>query len=341
MTPREQKLRIMGVHLGGSATKKTAVVRASVQVKRLLSGIPEGVNHDLFSNALKAYFPDLNIEPERPGQNTGQTSEGGSSPLFWEAFSAEIGPSSHQDSDARFFDVVSDLGGADVFCIDAPLTLPPCLSCPPECAKTFPCSSRAADFMRAIWEEKRKNDKRARPPLPYIDRYFEVYARNTFEHPGYSGSFEIESAMGSNRAPLTARAICLARQLKQRYPKALIVETNSIVAALGWSLHSGYKIDSLLSLKSSQFGRSARAGLLKKLEQKRFATRSANLHEDLFTEYASQVEVFLAAMGALSAWGLLNGEILITKEFLTVEAGSPLQGWACVPKDVAQYAWGH
>lgn len=335
MASQEQKVTVIGIHLGGAGTQKTAAVRATVTLRRLLSGIPFGNEHSILAKALAAYFPTLEIEPKVEGQKI----EGGSTPLFWEAFSAEIGPAFRKDSDTRLLETVADLGGANVFCIDAALTLPPCLNCPESCSGMLPCNSTSTQLMRKIWEDRKNVDKRLRPPHPYMDRYFEVYARSTFDHPGFSGSFEVEAALGSNRAPLTARAISIARGLKHQYPKALIIETNSIISALGWALNSGYKIASLLELKSTESGSSARAGLLKKIEQKRVAVRSANLHEDLFMEFASQPEVFFAAMGALSAWGLLNGEILVTKEFLTLEKTSPLKGWACVPKDVANYAW--
>lgn len=335
---REQNMRIIGVHLAGPSTRKTAVVRASGTVRTALSGMPEGAEHDVLKSSLQAYFPQLEVEP----LESHKTYADCASPLFWEVFTSDLGPSSHQDADARLLQAIEDLGGADVFCIDAPLTLPPCVQCSTfGCREPKGCDNASVALMKKLWEERRQTDRKARSPLPYLDRYFEVFARSTFEHPGFTGSFEIEAPMGSNRAPLTARSIHLSRQLTAAFPKALILETNSLVSALGWSLHSGYKLSSLLELKNNSLGTTSRAGLLKRLEQKRFATRSAMLHEDIFSEFYGQTEIFLAAMGALSAWGLFLGEVLVTKEFLALEPGTPLRGWACVPKDVAQYAWGH
>jgi hypothetical protein len=133
----------------------------------------------------------------------------------------------------------------------------------------------------------------------------------------------------------------LRRELLDVFPGALIVETNPALATLGWSLTSGYKLGSLLETKSSQSGRSARAGLLKRLEQRRMAVRGAALHEQLFTDFAANPSVFHAAMAALTGWGLLSGEISLHDDFLKLDAGYPLQGWACVPKEAANYAWGH
>jgi len=156
-----------------------------------------------------------------------------------------------------------------------------------------------------------------------------------------SGTCEIEAALGSNRAPVTARARRLRRELLTRFPGVLVIETNAALATLGWSLSTGYKVGSLLDMKASQSGRSARAGLLKRLEQRQMAVRSATLHEQLFADFAANPAVFSAAMAALAGWGLLSGEISLHDDFLKLDAASPLAGWACVPKEAANYAWGH
>jgi hypothetical protein len=44
-------------------------------------------------------------------------------------------------------------------------------------------------------------------------------------------------------------------------------------------------------------------------------------------------------MGALSAWVLFNGEAFITQEFLTQKIDNPLQGWAIIPKEIAESGW--
>jgi predicted nuclease with RNAse H fold len=244
----------------------------------------------------------------------------------------------------------------DVVVIDAPLTLPPCVACPLPCPGTRDCRVPEVVMMREAWDAKRRQEsdervslgqkadrreKRIRIPQPYLDRAYEVFARNHYEHPMLSGTFEIEAALGSNRAPVTARARRLRRELLARFPGVLILETNPALATLGWSLTTGYKVASLLEMKSSQSGRSARAGLLKRLEQQQIALRGAALHEQLFTDFAVNATVFHAAMAALTGWGLFSGEISLHEDFLKLDVGSPFLGWACVPKEAANYAWGH
>lgn len=337
----QKTIRILGIHLAGAHTRKSAAVRASVTLQEIRSGLEPGPAHDLFRKGMEGRFPGLPCVDAKEQRFAPRPT-----PLLWEAYASEIGPSSHRDGDTRFVEVVADMGGADVVVIDAPLTLPPCVGCTLPCPGTLKCVVPDVALMREAWERKqaeraRDRNKRVRLPQPYVDRAYEVFARNHFEHPLLSGTFELESALGSNRAPVTARAVRLAREMQTRFPDALIVETNSALATLGWSLTAGYKLSSLLELRSVQSGRSARAGMLKRLEQRQIALRSATLHEQLFADFAENATVFHAGVAALTGWGLLTGEIYLPEDFLKLDARHPLRGFACVPKEAAQYAWGH
>ncbi|MCA2958712.1 MAG: hypothetical protein IOD12_00575 [Silvanigrellales bacterium] len=358
-------VRILGIHLAGAHTRKSCAVRASTLLNECRSGVEAGPLHALYCRGLSGRFEDLPRVSENdlsvpPRLNAASEGEADATkapnPLIWEAYSADIGPSPHRDSDSRFIEVVSDMGPVDVVILDAPLTLPPCVSCDLPCPGTTLCPVPEVVLMRQAWEERRqleadarvaqgkkafRREKRVRIPQPYLDRAFEVFARNHYEHPILSGTFEIEAALGSNRAPVTARSRRLQRELLARFPGVLLLETNPALATLGWSLSTGYKVGSLLEMKSTQSGRSARAGLLKRLEQRRMAVRGASLHEILFADFASNPGVFHAAMAALTAWGLFSGEISLHEEFLSLNPDSPFRGWACVPKEAANYAWGH
>lgn len=356
-------VRFLGIHLAGAHTRKSCAVRGSALFHEFRSGVAAGRVHDLYCQGLAGRFDELPRVSEsdaterlRSERNVSSDEAASLSPLLWEAYSADIGPSPHRDSDSRFIEVVSDMGPVDVVILDAPLTLPPCVTCRLPCPGTHLCEVPEVILMRQAWEERRqveadgrvaqgkkafRKEKRVRLPQPYLDRAFEVFARNHYEHPILSGTFEIEAALGSNRAPVTARSRHLQRELLARFPGVLILETNSALATLGWSLSTGYKVGSLLEMKSTQSGRSARAGLLKRLEQRRMALRGANLHELLFADFAMNPGVFHAAMAALTGWGLFRGEISLHEEFLTLQTAAPFQGWACVPKEAANYAWGH
>lgn len=336
---REKNIRIMGIHIAGANTHRTAIVRATLVTESLCTGLPLGPAHESVAAGLRASFPQFPVFPRDDETRARPDSGDGARPLFWEAFSADIGASPYRDSDSRLMEAIHDLGGADVFCLDAPLSLPPCVTCSLRCPGTFKCVVPEVVRMRELWEKHRKEEKRLRAPQPYVERFFEHYARAALEHPGLSGAFEYEAALSSNRSPLTARAIRMARELKSRFPEALVIESNSFLSTLGWGLKVGTTIPSLVEFKDEGKGRVMRAALLKRLEQQRLATRSASLHEELFHELYRQIELFLAAMTALSAASFLTGDALMAPEFLEVGPDSPLIGWACLPREVEQHAW--
>jgi hypothetical protein len=335
--------QILGVHLAGAHTRKSAAVRASVSTDKVFSGLEEGTTHQLWEKFLKNHskLAKLPFHPCEPTPNQPLA------PLIWEAYSSEIGPSSHRDSDTRFVEVLLDMGGADIICIDAPLTPPPCVCCALPCPGTLKCPVAETQLLVKLWEQRQSQRdkeklKRIRLPQPYTDRPWEELLRGQVRHPLWQGVSEFEPVLGSNRAPLTARALHIARQLRKRFPDALLIESHSLLSAFGWSLQAGYKLTSLADLKSAQTGRQARAGLLKRLEQTQLAVRGSNLHPDLFLDFARNPTVFLAAMAAISAKALLSGQLALREDFLSLnQSPSTVDGWACVPKDVFAYEWGH
>jgi hypothetical protein len=327
---QDEQLRIIGIHLAGTNTKKSAVVRTSVLLSRILSGLPKSNEHNIFKETINSYFPKLPVEPNE----TGHQWRNCLSPLFWEAFTPDIGATSYQDSDKRLIQSISDHGGANIFCIDAPLTLPPCVTCTLICPGTMDCPTNAVSHMRKEWELSKKTFKKVRIPQPYVDRYFEIFARNHFEKNLLSSGLEFEAVLSSGKAPLTARSIRIARELQSLYPHALILETNSQASTVGWGSICGVENARFDSYKSISLGAKQRHGIIKNLEKFRYAVRSAGIHESLLKEIPNDLEVFLAAMSAQSAWGLLAGLIVINSEFLTLDAHSPFRGWPCIPKGI-------
>ncbi len=331
---QDKQIRIMGIHLAGANTKKSAIVRTSVLLSRIISGLPKGREHELFKEAISPYFPNLPVE----SNETGHQWRNCISPLFWEAFSPDIGATSFQDSDSRLFDAISDHEGADIFCIDAPLSLPPCISCSLICPGTLECPTTTVSFMRREWESSRKLEKKVRIPQPYVDRYFETFARNYFEKNIILGNLEFEAVLASGKAPLTARGLRVAREIQSRFPHALVIETNSHASTIGWRAVCGQQNTRFAEYKSINKGAYQRREIIKNLESFRYAVRSAGIHESLLAEIPRHLEVFLAAMSAQSAWGLLSGLIIITPEFLSLDVNSPFRGWPCLPKGILAYA---
>lgn len=325
-------LRFVGIHLAGANTRRSSVVRAFANIKEFTSVLqsqsPEEVRLNKYIQSKFQKLSLVHADEERARTST---------PLFWEAFSPEIGPTAQKDSDLRLLEVIEDLGKVDVFCIDAPLTLPPCLSCECEKSDGLGCKTREVELMRHEWEERKKETHKTKmkPLLPYVDRFFEVHARRVFDHPQLSMGFEFDAVLSSGRAPLSARAIKFAKEIERRFPSAIILETNSAAGLFGWAYHVGYEVNRTLDLRHGNEGRAMRTGLLRKLEQARIATRSATVYEGFEADLCSQHESFVAAMAALSGWGFFNGLIHMTPEFVTLNSQNPLRGWACIPKDIA------
>jgi hypothetical protein len=330
---------IIGLHLGGAHTKKTAAVRASGSLNRLKSGLPPGPEHQLFKASIEPWFPQLSCTP----LTTAMSDHADSAPLLWEAAARDIGPLARTDSDTRLFQVLDDLGHADIIVIDAALTLPPCTPCRQKnCHGIHACSQVSVQNMEEEWMRLRSVDeKKIRTPQPYVDRYFEFFARNRFNHPALKGAQEFDSCLSSSRAPLTARAQFIAHKIRSQHPQTLVIETNSTIASLGWALSSGHRPRRMEYLRRELEQTDHRKAILARFEQRHMALRSAGLHAMLYKEFAEHHETFLAAMCALTGWGLVSGEIFVTTEFLQQHPTQPLTGWACLPKEITNHAWKH
>lgn len=327
----KSNFRILGIHLAGAGTRRTALTRASVTLGAIHSGLVEGDDHAAFANAVHSWRPDLPVA-------AGTAPE---TPLIWEAYYGQVGPSPRVDSDTHLLTSIDDLGGADIFCIDAPLSLPPCLRCGQACPSPQQgCLLPEAVAMQALWEQARQGQrqKRLRPAQPYLERFFEVYARTNFRHPSLGHGYEFEPVLGSGRAPLTARGIWLARNLATRFPGALILETQSQVSSLGWAVQAGFRAQSPGALKLALSSKHERRLLMKRIESKHLAHFSPGLSHDLRDDLSDRFEVFLAAMCCMSAWGMLTGGGFVSEDLMRWNE-DPWKGWACLPKEVCLHDW--
>lgn len=97
----------------------------------------------------------------------------------------------------------------DFVAFDVPLSLPTCINCKLKCPGYETCSVDQIVWMR---EQSKKMSEKKKPKkmfTPYTQRCVDFYlAHNLEEH------FEIHHALGSNLAPLTARALFLKRRLE-------------------------------------------------------------------------------------------------------------------------------
>jgi hypothetical protein len=91
---------------------------------------------------------------------------------------------------------------------DVPLQLPKCLTCVHRCPGFEDCQEPEILWM---WKHYRAQAKKKSPPrlfTPYTERCVEQYLQTELEEP-----FQLGHALGSNLAPLTARAQFIIRRL--------------------------------------------------------------------------------------------------------------------------------
>jgi predicted nuclease with RNAse H fold len=120
--------------------------------------------------------------------------------------------------DAGLVEAIREHGGAGdgegLVCVDAPLTLPPCLRCEvPVCPGQENCADPAVIEMRrlAVDGEETRDHRRGKPNVtPYTQRATEVYLHRR------RGILPRET-LGQGMGPLTARAAHLMRALADRF----------------------------------------------------------------------------------------------------------------------------
>lgn len=99
-----------------------------------------------------------------------------------------------------------------VLAVNVPLETPPCIECTRKtCPMPEKCSVGEVKWMR----EYLKKQKRKEEVIPYTTRPVELFLRHSIVSSLPRGlQFEIDEALGANRAPLLARYRFLSRHLK-------------------------------------------------------------------------------------------------------------------------------
>jgi predicted RNase H-like nuclease len=126
--------------------------------------------------------------------------------------------------DAALLETIREYGDETLLCIDAPLTLPPCLRCTvPVCPGQESCVDASVVEMRALAvEASRLGDRagdrlsdrdarRGKPPItPYTQRATEI-------HLACRAGIVAREGLGQGTGPLAARASHLVRALADRF----------------------------------------------------------------------------------------------------------------------------
>lgn len=178
-------------------------------------------------------------------------------------------------------------GPLELVAFDVPLKLPKCLRCRLKCPGFEECKEPEILWM---WQKYRElNDKRKPKRLftPYTERAVEIYLSHDLEE-----SFPIGHAMGSNLAPLTARAQFVARRLQ--LPLIEFVPRLS-VWRMGRALHLARS--HLLFHKHSVSGAESRRIFLERLIERDLVF----LYDQDLKSLVENNQAFEAFVGALTA----------------------------------------
>ena len=118
--------------------------------------------------------------------------------------------------DTALIDTIRQYGDETLLCVDAPLTLPPCLRCTVAlCPGQNACVDPSVVEMRALADEAAKasdrDARRGKPPItPYTQRATEVHLTGRL-------GIVAREGLGQGTGPLAARAAHLLRALADRF----------------------------------------------------------------------------------------------------------------------------
>jgi hypothetical protein len=112
-------------------------------------------------------------------------------------------------ADAKIINLINSYAAVDSIAFDVPLHLPQCMVCKLKCPGQENCKQPHIKWMQKHTNEINKTKRPRRTFTPYTQRCSELILNDTLEE-----SFHIPHALGSNSAPLLARAHFLSKRLK-------------------------------------------------------------------------------------------------------------------------------
>ncbi len=195
---------------------------------------------------------------------------------------------------------------------DVPLTMPYCLQCVRRCPGLEACNEPSTEWM---WKNYRNKKTKGPKKLftPYTERCVEQYVETELEE-----VFHVQHALGSNLAPLTARAQYITRRLSlptlEVFPKISLWR-------IGLSLH--VLRSHLRSHRHWESGEGSRQAMLNRMMDRNL-TFIYDQDVKVLTENAHAFDSFLCALtGWLSFQGMCEPR---PKGFPKTE------GWVQIPK---------
>lgn len=173
--------------------------------------------------------------------------------------------------------------------LDTPLSLPKCMRCRLKCPGYEKCTQTEIQW---LWKNYQKRNQKKKPKkifTPYTERCIENYLASELEE-----EFLPQHALGSNKAPLTARALFLQNRLKSH--KWIEVAPKVSLWRIGRAL--GIQKSYLRSYKHSVDGVEIREAILNQLTKRNVVFL---YHQDMKTliERAQAFDAFLCALTAV------------------------------------------
>lgn len=179
--------------------------------------------------------------------------------------------------------------------INAPLSLPPCVSCTLSVCPSFErCDVPAIQWMR---EEAQSLPGKTKVPSPYTQRPVDLLLRGKWQEQ-MPVEIPVDESFGSGRAPLAARMLYLRRHLTS--PKYL--EVNPRLALAGVAPWFGISNRELRRTRDVEEGVEVRVSILEKLsgEPGEGIPRLFLYNADLLA-FAKEIAAFDALLAALMA----------------------------------------
>lgn len=124
-------------------------------------------------------------------------------------------------ADFKIHEIISQYGNhIESVAFDVPLSLPKCITCQLKCPGYETCEQDEIVFMRELYLQDHGKRKPKKIYTPYTQRSVEAYLAEL------EPDLDIQHALGSNHAPLTARAHFITRRLKAKlievFPKLTV-----------------------------------------------------------------------------------------------------------------------
>lgn len=198
--------------------------------------------------------------------------------------------------------------------VDAPLTTPKCLRCRLHCPGAEVCKEKEIQWMWNFHKNKESEKNPNKIFTPYTERCVDSYLSSQLEQ-----TFPVDHALGSNRAPLWARAFFLKKRLKNISLFEVVPRINT------WRIGRELKISKtpLLFYKNSVEGAQHRQTFVDKFMDAEWLF----VYSQDVKHMVKDVFVFEAVLSAFT--GFLNSRSLCEKP---PKNFPPQEGWVLFPK---------